>query len=330
MAVIEKRGPYQWRVKIRKKGCPTQTITKKTKKEAEAWARMVESEIERGIFISSSVAEQTTVAEVLDRYEKEVFPRLADGGKRERFRLTLLKTHLGFLFLAVLRSNHVAAFRDQRLKEVSSQSVKHELGLLNRALKFAQIDCGIHLPHGLPTAQIRMPKLPPGRYRRLQEGEEQRLIDAAIASKAKEIEDIILFALETAARRGEIAAMRWEHVDLKKRTWTIPFAETKKSPRTVPLSVKAVAILRGLPRRIDGSVWGVQDDSITQAFGRVCQQAGIKDLRFHDLRHEATSRLFEKPGFGIMEVAAITGHKTLTMLKRYTHLRAEDLAAKMG
>jgi integrase len=72
------------------------------------------------------------------------------------------------------------------------------------------------------------------------------------------------------------------------------------------------------------------EDSITQAFGRICQRCGIDDLRFHDLRHEATSRLFENPEFGMMEVAAITGHKTLIMLKRYTHLRAEDLAAKMG
>ncbi|MBU4230797.1 MAG: tyrosine-type recombinase/integrase [Proteobacteria bacterium] len=330
MAFIEKRGPYQWRVKICKKGFPSQTKTFSNKKNAEEWARMTVSEMERGLFISSSAAEQITVAEVLDRYEKEVFPRLADGGKRERFRLVLLKNQFGHLSLAALRSNHVAAYRDQRLREVSSQSVKHELGLLNRVLRSAQIDGGIHLPHGLPTAQIRMPKLPPGRYRRLQEGEEQRLIEAAIACKSKEIENIILFALETAARRGEIAAMRWEHVDLKMRTWVIPYVETKKSPRTVPLSPKAIEILKSLPPQIDGNVWGMEKDSITQAFGRVCLQAGIKGLRFHDLRHESTSRLFEKPEWGIMEVAGVTGHKTLTMLKRYTHLRAEDLAEKMG
>jgi len=329
MAFIEKRGPYQWRVKICKKGFSPQTKTFSDKKNAEEWARMTVSEMERGIFISSSAAEQTSVTEVLDRYEKEVFPRLADGGKRERFRLALLKTHFGHLSLAALRSNHIATYRDQRMKEVSPQSVKHEVGLLNRVLKFSQIDCGIHLPHGLPTAQIRMPKVPGGRDRRLLAGEEQRLIDAAVASKAKEIVGIILLALETAARRGEIASMRWEHVDLKKKTWYIP--ETKNdTPRTIPLSTTAINLLKSLPRRIDGSVWGVQADSITQAFGRVRQQAGIERLRFHDLRHEATSRLFERPGFGIMEVASITGHKNLSMLKRYTHLRAEDLAAKMG
>ena len=328
MAFIEKRGPYQWRVKICKKGFSPQTKTFSNKKNAEEWARMTVSEMERGIFISSSAAEQTSVTEVLDRYEKEVFPRLADGGKRERFRLALLKIHLGNLSLAALRSNHIAAYRDQRQKQVSPQSVKHEMSLLNRVLKFAQIDCGIHLPHGLPTAQVRMPKLPAGRDRRLRDGEEQRLIDAAIASKSNEIEKIFLFAQETAARRGEIAAMRWEHVDLNRQTWHIPKTKNGNS-RTIPLSQKAVELLRGIIRRIDGSVWGVQEDSITQAFGRICQRAGIEDLRFHDLRHEATSRLFEK-GLELMDVAAITGHKDLRMLLRYTHLRPENLAAKMG
>lgn len=328
MALIEKRGPYQWRVRIRKKGFPPQSKTFTDKKNAETWARKIESEMERGLFVSSSAAEQTTVAQILDRYEQEVFPRLADGGKRERFRLTLLKNHFGPLSLAALRSNHVAKYRDQRLKEVSAQSVKHELGLLGRTLKFAQIDCGIHLPFGLPTAQVRMPKLPAGRERRLHEGEEQRLLDAAIASKGKEIECIMLLAIETAARRSEIAVMRWEHVDLKKQTWHIP--KTKNgTPRTIPLSTKAVMLLKNVPRRIDGRVWGVEKDSITQAFGRICHQAEIKGLRFHDLRHEATSRLFEK-GLELMDVAAITGHKDLRALLRYTHLRPENLAAKLG
>lgn len=329
MAVFEKRGQYQWRVKIRKKGFPVLTKTFHTKKNAEEWAKKTESEMERGVFICSNTAEQTTVAEILDRYEREHFPRLVDGGKRSRGPLALLKKHFGVIFVAALRSNHVAAFRDLRLKTVSPQTVKHEIGLLGRALKSAQIDAGIYLPHGLPTAQVRMPKLPPGRDRRLHVGEEQRLFDAAIASKSKAIENIIIIALETAARRGEIFSMRWEHIDLKRKTWVIPFGETRKSPRTVPLSPRAIMILKGIPRRIDGNVWGVEKDSISQAFSRVCRRAGSEDLRFHDLRHEATSRLFEK-GLNIMEVASITGHKDLKMLVRYTHLRAEDLATKLG
>ena len=129
-------------------------------------------------------------------------------------------------------------------------------------------------------------------------------------------------------RRGEIAAMRWDHMDRKARALLIP--ETKTwTPRRVPLSTAALGVLDQLPRRIDGRVWAMRPDSISQAFERVCKAADIEGLTFHDLRHEATSRLFEK-GLNPMQVAAITGHKTLQMLKRYTHLRAEDLVGMLG
>ncbi|WP_123102024.1 site-specific integrase [Acidithiobacillus sulfuriphilus] len=99
--------------------------------------------------------------------------------------------------------------------------------------------------------------------------------------------------------------------------------------RTVPLSSRAIATLEALPRNLDGRVFGTTYEGIHQAFVRACRRAAIDGLTFHDLRHEATSRLFEK-GFNPMEVSTITGHKTLQMLKRYTHLRAEDLAKRMG
>jgi integrase len=140
--------------------------------------------------------------------------------------------------------------------------------------------------------------------------------------------------------------MRWEHLDRAARVLRVP--ETKTGlPRRVPLSSRALAVLDDLPRRIDGYVWGIRADGISQAFVRVvkraragyeaeCAVAGkdadsrmLRDLRFHDLRHEATSRLFER-GLNPMQVAAITGHKTLQMLKRYTHLRAEDLVDLLG
>jgi integrase len=117
-------------------------------------------------------------------------------------------------------------------------------------------------------------------------------------------------------------------VNLKKRTAHLPKTKNGEA-RTMPLSSRAVATLENLPRNLDGRVFGTTYEGIHQAFVRACRRAGIADLRFHDLRHEATSRLFEK-GFNPMEVSAITGHKTLQMLKRYTHLRAEDLAKRMG
>jgi integrase len=120
----------------------------------------------------------------------------------------------------------------------------------------------------------------------------------------------------------------WENVDLKKRTAHLPTSKNGDA-RTVPLSSRAVVTLEALPRNLDGRVFGATYEGVKQSYNRACKRANITGLTFHDLRHEATSRLFKK-GFNPMEVSAITGHKTLQMLKRYTHLRAEDLAKRMG
>ena len=182
---------------------------------------------------------------------------------------------------------------------------------------------------GNPVDLVRTqrPKLPRGRERRLQDDEEARLLVAAQAYGG-EIAAIIRFAIATALRRGEIVGMRWDHVDCEAHVLLAPGTKNH-TPRRVPLSSMAIQILEALPRRIDGRVWGLRPDSISQAFERICHAAGITGLTFHDLRHEATSRLFEK-GLNQIEAAAITGHKTLQMSKRYTHLRAEDLVARLG
>lgn len=198
---------------------------------------------------------------------------------------------------------------------------------------------------GNPVDLVRKPRVRNARDRRLLPGEEDGLLDAAKAYGG-DIGPIIRLALETAMRRGEIYAMKWAHVDREARVLRVPETKTGE-PRKVPLSTKALEVLDSLPRRIDGYVWGMRADSITQAFVRTvggarktyeaeCAERDEKpdprlfrDLRFHDLRHEATSRLFEK-GLNPMQVAAITGHKTLQMLKRYTHLRAEDLVELLG
>lgn len=117
--------------------------------------------------------------------------------------------------------------------------------------------------------------------------------------------------------------MRWEHVDRKARVLLIP--ETKNgTSRRIPLSRPALAVLDGLSQAAVGPVWTMKPASISQALMRLCKASGITGLTFHDLRHEAASRLSEK-GLGPMQVADITGHKTMQMVKRYTHPRAEDL-----
>lgn len=151
---------------------------------------------------------------------------------------------------------------------------------------------------------------------------------------------LIRLALETAARLGELLALEWRDIDAGRRVAVLRGVggrgtKNGDESRAVPLSSAALVVLQelqALPLGIDGRVfyWWAGSDSFNKTWRRACACAGIEDLRFHDLRHEATSRLFEKGVFEGVEVAAITGHKTLQMLKRYTHLRAADLARKLG
>ena len=187
---------------------------------------------------------------------------------------------------------------------------------------------------------IRRPKENRAREHRLSPSEEELLISAlsetarAVNGKFRSgtrnnwIKPIVLFALETAMRRSELLSLRWENVNLIKRTALLPDTKNGDS-RIVPLSTKAIAILEQLPRSIDGKVFPITPMSLRLAFTRACRRVGISDLHFHDLRHEATSRLAEKLT-NILELSAVTGHKDLRMLKRYYHPRAEDLALKLG
>jgi integrase len=117
-------------------------------------------------------------------------------------------------------------------------------------------------------------------------------------------------------------------VDFNKRV--LELKETKNGEnRFVPLSSVAIQILSSIPRRLDGRLFGMTAHAITYAFIRACKRAALKDLHFHDLRHEAITRLFEK-GLNVMEVGSISGHKTLQMLQRYTQLRVENLLERLG
>ena len=341
-----------WQAQIKRKGFPLQVKTFRTKSEATHWATVTESEMMRGVFVQRTESEQTTLNDLLDRYSREVLPTLK-GGYREQSRIKALQDGLGAYSLAALNSSMIAKYRDKRLSTISEktgrlvgpQTVKHELGLLQRALKMAVMEWGITMPGGIPTAMVKKPSLPSARDRRLVDDEEERLLAACDEARNAWLRPVVIFAIETAMRAGEIlekweldketgnqekksVGLQWSDVDLKKRTAHLPKTKDGEA-RTVPLSSRAVSTLEVLPRNLDGRVFGVTYEGIHQSYVRACRRAGITGLTFHDLRHEATSRLFEK-GFNPMEVSAITGHKTLQMLKRYTHLRAEDLAKRMG
>ena len=210
---------------------------------------------------------------------------------------------------------------------MSAQTIKHYLAVGNRLYKAAAREFGIPLPLGNPVASVRAPTVSNARERRLEAGEEARLFAALGASRGLHLKSVVLLALETAMRRGEILALRWEHIDLKRRVAHLP--ETKNgSTRDVPLSTAAVAVLAALPRGIAGRVFSTSETAITEGFQRAAKRAGLPDFRFHDLRHEATSRLADK--LQMHELGKVTGHKSPRMLMRYYHPRAEDLAKKLS
>ena len=327
---VQRKGPggkRVWQALVRRQGYPQQTRTFDSKAEAEGWAGGIENEMRRGVFVSRAEAEDTTLAEALNRYAIEV-SAAKKTANREIYTIRWWQSSaLGPRSLASIRGKDIASVLAAKEAEGAAPHTIHlYLALLSHMFTMARRVWGME---GLsnPTEFVRKPKLPQGRDRRLVDDEYPRLL-AAAAVYGGEIGPLITWAIETAMRRGEIAGMRWEHLDRKARVLLIP--ETKNgTPRRVPLSMAAMAVLDALPQHSDGRVWGMRPDSISQAFERVCGAAGIEGLTFHDLRHEATSRLFEK-GLNPMQVAAITGHKTLQMLKRYTHLRAEDLVGMLG
>jgi len=347
MATIREKGDSQWHVQIRRKGFPNQTKTFETNSDALKWARLIESEMDRGVFVSRAEAERTTLAEALMRYRREVTPT-KKGWKREEQRIDVwLKSDLAPRSLASIRSTDLAAYRDkQRKAGKSDATIRLNLMILSHLFEIARKEWGMEgLPN--PCRSISMPTGSKQRDRRFEDGEEERFF-AALDQHCRNayIPSLIRFAVETAARRSELVKLRWEDVDKKKRTATI-YDSKNGETRTIPLSTRAIAILDDLPRHLSGKVFPVGGDAATRAvtaalrkaralYEAECLVAGkkpargfLEGIRLHDLRHEATSRLFEK-GLNQMEAAAVTGHKTLQMLKRYTHLKAAELAKKLG
>jgi len=178
----------------------------------------------------------------------------------------------------------------------------------------------------------RLERRPPQgrpRNRRCQGDEEQRLLVACGKARNVCLAHFVAIAIETGMRRSELPGLEWSNVNVERRIAYLPVTKNGES-RGVPLSSRAVAILGALPVSSNGRVFdGLTRDALKQSFKRAVRRAGISGLRFHDLRHESTSRFFEK-GLNVMEVASVTGHKTLQMLKRHTHLSAGDLASRLG
>jgi len=319
-------GKWQARIQIKGHAAPSKTFINKI--DAERWAKQTEVDIQKGCYTNLILAERTTFAEIIERYITEVLPSMR-GGKADYIRLkALARRPIAKLNMVSLTPQKIAQHRDERLKEIAPATVIRELSYFSSIITCARKEWGINIDN--PVALVARPKNPQGRSRILDEGETSALLEALKPTGRRSIWmlPLVKLALETAMRRSELLGLRWEHIDLQKRTIFLKLTKNGTS-RTVPLSTHAVQIINEMPRNIDGRVFPVTHEVVSQAFNRARKQAGVKDIRFHDLRHIAITKLAQKLP-NLIELSAVSGHKSLAMLKRYYHPSAEQLAEKLG
>ena len=326
MATITKRQ-NKWQVRIRLSNTPTITKTFNLKSHAAQWAREIENKIVCGNLGAVVQPTNETLGEVLDKYLHQITPQ-KKSSEIETIRIKrLMREPIASVQICRLTPQHIAKFRDERLRHVSGTTALKDLSLLSHAITIAMREWGLPLSVN-PVKQIAKPKQNAPRDRRLEEGEEERLLAACSKSRNPYYKALVVVAIETAMRRGEMLSLQRQHIDFEARTAFLP--DTKNGyNRTIPLSNRAILQLIDIPPHISGRVFPISVPALRSQWRRMIAKTGLGDLHLHDLRHEATTRLFEK-GFNIMEVSTITGHRDLQMLKRYTHIRAADLVLRLG
>ena len=327
MASLRQHGKG-WQARIRRQGYPDITKSFQIRQDAERWARALEAEIDKGQFVSIDEAQRSTLGDLIGRYLVEVTPTMK-GAAPDTIRLkAIMRKPIAKWSLANLSATRMAAYRDERLKEVSSGTVIRELAYLSSIINHARREWGINVSN--PVQMVRKPQSPQARSRVLTNEEIVKLLQALEPQGRRShwTKPVVQLALATAMRRGELLSLRWENIDLQGRTAFLPDTKNGDS-RMVPLSTAAVQVLEGLPKHISGIVIPVKFFSLDAAYKRARKRAGLQEVRFHDLRRTAITRMAEKLP-NVIELAAVSGHKSLTVLKNYYRPSAKELAQKLG
>ncbi len=327
MGTIRKRGDYQFQAQVRRAGYPPQSKTFDARKDAEKWVRALEREMDTGTFIPRSEAERTTIAKLAERYLIEDRVSEMKGRRQEEQRVNAISDKFGKYHLSAVSPAMVTEWMKELGKTRSPQTVQHYAATLGRLYKAATVDFGIPLPLGNPLTSVRMPAVRNERDRILDANEAKRLDAALDKSRGQHLKPIVQLALETAMRRGEILGLTWDNIDLNKQIAFLPNTKNGDS-RTVPLSSRAVAILKGLPRNISGKVFSTSMTAVTEGFQRAVLRAEIEDFHFHDLRHCAVSALAKK--LSMHELAKMVGHRSPRSVMRYYKQDDADLVRKLG
>jgi hypothetical protein len=299
--------------------------THATREEAQRWT----AGIKLGFITPecSPSAYWLTFQEACERYRDEIIP-LHKGAAQEQYRIKQLST-LPFANkkLSAITPDHLKTYRDGLVaRGLSGSTIRLNLALISAIFNHARREWGVGSEN--PVQSIKKPKPSKPRSRRLVSDEETRLLAALDQCKNPLVKQVVSFLIETGVRRGEALSLRWE--DLNLETSVVTLNDTKNGQvRWIPLTAAAAKALPQ-PTSIHSQVYPISKSALTQAWGHAVRRAGIKDLRIHDLRHEALSRWAHRLGGDVFKLAMLSGHKTLQMAQRYVHpIRAEMLAIEV-
>lgn len=341
MATIETRknddGTTAFRVKVRLKGHPPEYATFARKTDAQRWAQSIEAAIREGRHFRYTEAKRHTFAELTERYLAEVVPQRPRNAVNTRRHMAYWKQKLGHLALAdvtpaliVQHKNELLSTPTRRNKPRSNATVVRYLASISHAFNLAMKEWQWVTDN--PVSKVSKPRQARGRERYLSDLERENLLEACRASSNPYLLTVVVLAISTGMRRGEIMNLRWPNIDLKRKTIVLTATKNDTS-RAVPLTGLALTLLEqlGQIRRLDTNLvfFGKQPDQpmdLKKCWEAAVAKAGLENFRFHDLRHTAASYLAMN-GATTMEIAAVLGHKTLQMVKRYSHLTNSHTAS---
>ncbi len=333
-----KNGKKVYRVRVRLKGQPTERATFDRLTDARKWAASIESSIREGRHFKTAEAKKHTLGEIVDRYLRDVLPTKSDSMQRDQWtQLGWWKDKIGNHLLSDVTPALIAEHRDLLLREIgmrgkkrSPASVARHMAALSHAYTIAIKEWG--WIDDSPMQKVQKPKEPRGRVRFLSDEEREKLLESCRNSEEPFLYPIVVLALSTGARKSEILNLTWSDVDLQRNVAVLH--QTKNDERrALPLSGEALKCVKGLAelRRIDTRLLfpdknGKKPILIRAPWKKALKTAEIEDFKFHDLRHSAASYL-AMSGASLAEIAEVLGHKTLQMVKRYSHLSEQHTAS---
>ena len=334
MAYIQERtgknGKTNYRVQIRLKGHPTQTATFERKTDAKRWVQQIESAIREGRNFKTTEAKKHTLADLINRYQREILDSRAKKKKDQTVQLDWWKDQIGICTIADIRPSLISEMREKLLNELNTKGRKRSPATVVRYMAALSHAFSIAVKEwewleSNPMVKVSKPKEPRGRVRFLSDGERVRLLQSCKESNNKYLYPVVVLALSSGMRQNEVMSLKWSQVDFGYRR--IILEETKNGERrAIPIVGHALELLLKheqekpkseflFPSKVDVN----KPMDLRKPWHAAILKAEIENFRFHDLRHSAASYLAMN-GATLTEIAEILGHKTMQMVRRYSHL----------